>query len=383
MPRIIDVTSSGTRRTNAINDGLQQSLSLALPLIDRLQRQNAERDRMARDDREFGFRQQQAERQQSNTDRSFGLQEQGLDQRQQVIDRQFESEDAAAAYYRGQLEEMNPGPVGAGQFDGMDSQTMRGIVETERYAKQLDTARARTESAAKQVIDEYGILASSPQTAERLAAMIEGAATIEELDQAREAVWEIAKQTEEIRADAVLREQTVMGMEPMLAPLAQRPADRAMANVAVKQYLAGELDIRQFLGVVADAVEKSQGGGSEARTTGTIARQKMVDAYVTANPNATDKNIDAMVANADRLRDRIDGKRVDPSSAASRPAASPIADKMLDSAAKFVGRKTDEAARLEAAMVQAKKLARANGIDPADEDAMVDLAGRILDQANR
>lgn len=390
MPRIIDVTSSRTRKTNAIADGFQQSLALALPLIDRLQRQNLERERMAREDREFGFRQQQAERgfqfqtqqadrQQGNTDRAF-------DQRQQVLDRQFESEDAAAAFYRDQILERSPGPVDASRYDGMDSETLKGILKADDYAKQSNETMLRMNSTVKEVIEDLALMATSPQTAERMIAKSEAAVTIQEMEAVEAEAWEIGKEIETMRADAKMREADVMEWMEVNAPkYATNPAAYADVAIANRQYQGGKLTFSQWVDERA-RIEKSlrPDGGRERPTTERLGYAKAYDDIMLslARGDITEEQANEKLGTISRFSGVGPGRSVwSGQEAAPGGAASPVAVNLpraeLDKAAKFVGQKGDAQAREDAALDLAPKLLRDAGL-PVNRESIARAAMQIL-----
>jgi hypothetical protein len=355
MPTIIDMTSQGTRAINQTQQGLEQSMGLLLPLLDRFQRQEEEKNRMGLAEQDRLFRQQQADLGQQNTERVFG-------QRQQIIDREWGQEDAAAEFYRGKLQELNPGPVGAEQFAGMDARTLQGVYQTEMYAKQFTEAQTRAMAAAKGVVEDYGLAASNPMMVEQLGAMIQGAATIEDLNRARETVWKIAEETEKVRADAVLREQTVASLEPMRMALAQRPGELARANVAAKQYLAGEIDVRQYMGMLTDAVEASQGVSSERPTVDRIAYGKGLDSIATRLGSGEMTAAEAAAARGELARTfGIDGVQAASSPAPGGAAAPDVLTRLkvkpaqIDSARQAVARQPAEV-RQNVAVSQALKI---------------------------
>lgn len=384
MP-IIDHTSRTDRFLNNAGPVLNQAfgglMQNALIQQQREDRQREEMNRLNLADRDFAFRQQQADRQQGNVDRAF-------DQRQGLIDRQIGQEDAAAEFYRGKLMELFPGPVGGMDFNNMDPQTLRGIYDAELYQRQLGESRRGAQVVWEQILGEFGVDHQTPMAAQ-IQAMLDGADTIEDVEKAKGMAYQMAQQAREQQFESQRRAQAVESTKAMRVDVKQ-PALMASLSVLDQQFMNRDLDFRQYWGEVGKVIERAQGGG-ERPTAESIARgrayDKLGEQFVLEMSDArTDEKRAEVMAKFRAQRQAIDslygfgGDQPSPSAVAGA-AAGVIPPAKIKEAASVVAKKSDRKQQMQTAYAQAQKIARDSGRDPSDEAVLAEIMRQILPSA--
>ena len=391
MPRIIQETTSLGQTAIGFMDGMQQSTAVLAPFLDRLERQNTERDRMARDDRDFEFRERQAALQQGNNDRALDQRDLIFEQRDAQLRTEQASEQANRSYLADVYKTENPGPAGFErweQIDQMDARSIQGAIDAERYSKKLDSSMRDAQATVTSVIEDYGLMATNPQLAERLIAMAGDAGTVEEAIAVRDMAWEIAQQTEQNRKEVVNREQTVAGNIELLAKVPLSAIHFSRMQVLHKQYLSGQMTTGQYYTAFGKTLDEAQGGGGGERPTPEqSAYSKGVEriASLVASREITEEQGNEQLAKLRRMLGPPGGGGGQGGQAAFQqvPAAQAVDPEQLRTASLLVAKTSDPDRQDRIATEQAIKIHRENGGSVEDKEGVAGVAAQILGQVRR
>lgn len=382
MP-IIDHSSKTDRFLNNAGPVLNQALGGLIQnewIQQRRQdRQREEMNQLSLADRDFGFRQQQADRQQQNTDRVF-------EQRQQLIDRETGQADAAADYYRGKLQELYPGPSAGIDFSGLDAPTLRGILDTELYQREYHNELKQTQVVWEQALQEFGIDLQSPEAAQ-VQAMIDGADTLEEVRQARQMAYKVMGNAREQQFETQRRTRTAEMFQPLIDGITTSRL-RAQATIFRQMYMNGEIT-GEKLGTAIGKLADEDSGGGERPTVERLAFGRGMDSAMSAFGSGSDSTL-TREETEERIRTMAEmtgqplpaGIKPRSAQASASPAPGGISPTALRTAASEVAKKSDRKQQMQTAYMQAQKIARDSGRDPSDEAVLAEIMRQIVPGAS-